>query len=204
MSSTNSPIRYEQVARDLPDHELDKPTHVRSCCPYIATLHEEYSVLLFVEIPRVLFGIVLLIMFFWEGITPVTSTYYWFCILITYFIWTVGIFVAASSLSGVWFQRGKSVADIWGPYLQFVLIQLLGGGWAALAAGHIRWKLCNASPVDIDTTFAACGLTTPLVTRSYSEWDNAISIFVSIQIISLGQLLCIYMNAVRGKRGNLG
>jgi len=195
-------VNYEKVkqAEDAdmetePETDLRSPLHPRKCCPYHLHAHEEFSWLLWFDFPRALFGIALLVMMFWEARTPVMSTPEWFIVLLTFTLLNLIFLLASSSLAGLWFQRGKAISNLFGPYIEYITVQFLGSTFITCAAAHIGWSISDASPTSTDNTFAWFGLTVPLKYRGYSEWDVGLAVFVVTLIVGLGQLFRIYLHA---------
>lgn len=188
---------YEHVSSDdtLAEKDLIQPFHRRTCCPYHLHANEEFSWLLWCDFPRALLSIALLVMAFWEALTPVVSTMIWFILLLIFALFNLVLLLAASALSGLWFQKGKSIAHLFAPYIEYIIVQFLGSVVFTSLAGYIYWGLCSASPLSVDTTFSACSLTTPLKYRSYSTWNVGLAVFLGTQIVGLGQLFRVYLTA---------
>lgn len=180
------------------EQDLNSPTHPRKCCPYNVRTHDEYSDLLWCDLFRTLFGIALLIMKIADIFTPLfTSTWEWnwLPLLMTFTLVNLIFLLAATSLSGIWFQRGRAISHLFGPYIEFIIIQFINSVIITAGVSYIVWNLDNASPLTMDETFAWIQLTTPIKYRAYSIWNVTSGIFISLLILGLGQIFRIYLSA---------
>lgn len=188
---------YDLVSSDetLSEKELNQPLHRRKCCPYSLRSNGEFSALLWADFPRALYSIALLVMFYWENLTPITTPTTWFILLLTYSLINLIFLLAASSLSGMWYQKGKAIERLFDPYLDYIICQFLSSVFITASIAYINWFLCPANPLDLDTTFQTCHLVTPIKYKSFTIWGNAIAVFVSVQIVCLGKLFHVYLIA---------